>query len=117
MFYNGQITKVQQVVGQKAFPAKTNSLEKIQQLVGQIPWGHNILIITKIKDLEEAIFYVNETIVNGWSRAILRMQIETNLHLRQGKATTNFDITLPKPQSDLANQTLKDTYIFDILTI
>ena len=117
LFYYKQITKVQQAVGQNSLPAQINSEEKIQQLVGQIPWGHNILIITKIKNIEEALFYINETMLNGWSRAVLRIQIETDLYSRQGKATTNFEITLPKPQSDLAKQSLKDPYVFDILTI
>ena len=117
LFYNEQFTKVQQLVAQISLPANIDTLEKIQQLVGQIPWGHNILIITKIKNIDEAIFYANETLINGWSRAILRMQIETDLYSRQGKATTNFIATLPKHQSDLANQTLKDPYIFDILTL
>ncbi|MBN2663708.1 MAG: DUF1016 family protein [Bacteroidales bacterium] len=116
LFYSEQITFVQQAVGQINLPAQINSEEKIQQLVGQIPWGHNILIITKIKNIDEAIFYVNETIINGWSRAVLRIQIETDLFKRQGKAITNFANTLPKPNSDLAKQTLKDPYIFDILT-
>lgn len=110
LFYSTQIIKVQQPVAQI-------SNNKIQQLVFQIPWGHNILIITKIKEFNEAIYYVNETIANGWSRAVLRHQIETELYNRQGKAITNFSTTLPKTQSDLANQTLKDPYIFDILTI
>jgi predicted nuclease of restriction endonuclease-like (RecB) superfamily len=117
LFYNEQIKIIQQSVGQSSLLANIDTLEKIQQLVGQIPWGHNILIITKIKNIDEAIFYANETLINGWSRAILRMQIDTDLYSRQGKATTNFIATLPKPQSDLANQTLKDPYIFDILTL
>ncbi len=117
LFYNEQLTKIQQAVGQSHLPEKINSIEKVQQVVGQIPWGHNILIITKINNIEEALFYINETILNGWSRAVLRIQIETDLYSRQGKAITNFYNTLPKPQSDLANQTLKDPYIFDILTV
>ena len=117
LFYNEQLEKVQQPVAQNVLPSEINSSEKIQQLVGQIPWGHNILIITKINNIEEALFYINETILNGWSRAVLRIQIETDLYSRQGKAITNFYNTLPKPQSDLANQTLKDPYIFDILTV
>lgn len=117
LFYHQQSEKVQEAVAQSLYPAKIIPAEKIQQLVGQIPWGHNILIITKLKTIEEALFYINETIVNGWSRAVLRIQIETNLFSRQGKAITNFDYTLPKPQSDLATQTLKDPYIFDILTL
>lgn len=108
---------MQQLVAPNTLPATIDSVEKIQQLVGQIPWGHNILIITKIKNIDEAIFYINETLLNGWSRSVLGMQIDTNLYARQGKALTNFTATLPKVQSDLANQTLKDPYIFDILTI
>jgi predicted nuclease of restriction endonuclease-like (RecB) superfamily len=117
LFYNETEINVQQVVGQSLLPSEINQKEKVQQLVGQIPWGHNILIITKVKNIKEAIFYINETIINGWSRAVLRIQIETDLYSRKGKATTNFLIALPKPQSDLANQTLKDPYIFDILTL
>lgn len=117
LFYNEQFIKVQQLVAQKRLPAKFNTIENIEQLIAQIPWGHNILIITKIKNIEEALFYINETIINGWSRAVLRIQIETDLYSRQGNAITNFNKTLPEPQSDLANQTLKDPYIFDILTI
>jgi len=102
---------VPQVVGQ------LGSFSIIQQLVGQIPWGHHIHIITKIKDLNHVIFYLHQTIKNGWSRNVLALQIETKLHKRQGKAITNFQTTLPKAQSDLAIQTLKDPYIFDILTM
>jgi predicted nuclease of restriction endonuclease-like (RecB) superfamily len=91
--------------------------EKIPQLVGQIPWGHNRLILTKIKDVEQALFYIQNTIENGWSRNILELQIESKLFERQGKSITNFQNTLPNPQSDLAKQTLKDPYIFDFLTL
>jgi predicted nuclease of restriction endonuclease-like (RecB) superfamily len=89
----------------------------VPQLVGQIPWGHNRLIIDKIKDRTEALFYVQQTIQNGWSRDILAHQIQTKLFARQGKAISNFTQTLPKPQSDLATQTLKDPYIFDFLSL
>ncbi len=91
--------------------------EKVPQLAGQIPWGHNRLILNKIKDVEEAFFYTRNTIENGWSRNILELQIESKLFERQGKAVTNFQQTLPKPQSDLAKQTLKDPYVFDFLTL
>ncbi|MEI6287851.1 MAG: PDDEXK nuclease domain-containing protein [Bacillota bacterium] len=83
----------------------------------QIPWGHNILIITKIADVVEAEFYVQKTLQNGWSRAVLEHQIESGLYERQGKALSNFASTLPAPQSDLAKQLLKDPYCFDFLTI
>jgi predicted nuclease of restriction endonuclease-like (RecB) superfamily len=89
----------------------------INSLVLQIPWGHHILILQKTKDSEEAIFYIRETITNNWSRNILGIQIESGLYRRQGKAVSNFSLTLPKPQSDLATQILKDPYIFDFLTL
>ena len=80
--------------------------EKVQQLVGQIPWGQNILIITKSKDVNEAIFYLNKTLENNWSRAVLTHQIDLALYDRQGKAVTNFPETLGVPMSELAVETL-----------
>lgn len=91
--------------------------EFVQQAVAQIPWGHNVRILDKVKTQEEREFYIRQTIEYGWSRSILVMQIESNLYNRQGKTQTNFERTLPKPQSDLANQLLKDPYNFDFLTI
>lgn len=88
-----------------------------QRLVAQIPWGHNLVIISKVKKIEEALFYVQKTIQNNWSRAVLTHQIELNLYRRSGKAVSNFQATLPEPQSDLARQTLKDPYNFDFLTL
>jgi len=92
-------------------------IEKIQQLVGLIPWGHNVVIISKSKNIEEAIFYSNKTIENNWSRSVLLHQIELNLYERHGKAITNFTETLPTPHSELATETLKDPYKFDFLTL
>jgi predicted nuclease of restriction endonuclease-like (RecB) superfamily len=88
-----------------------------QQPVVQIPWGHNILIFSKSKTIKEASFYISETIENGWSRDALALQIKTQLYQRQGKAITNFKHTLPNPLSDLVQQTLKDPYVFDFLTL
>lgn len=90
---------------------------KVQQLVGQIPWGHNVLIITKSKDIDEATFYINKTIENNWSRTILAHQIDLEMYDRSGKAINNFETTLPEIQSELANETLKDPYKFDFLTL
>lgn len=78
----------------------------VQQLVAQIPWGHNILIFTKAENREVALFYINQTISNQWSRAMLKTQIENKLHLRQGNAINNFSQTLPNEVSSLAQQTL-----------
>ncbi len=88
-----------------------------QQPVAQIPWGHNILIFSKSKNIAEAYFYLQQTIENGWSRDVLALQIKSQLFERQGKAISNFTVTLPEPISDLAQQTLKDPYIFDFLTM
>lgn len=99
--------------------------EKIPQAVGQlrdlpffqIPWGHNAVLLEKLKKAEERLWYAQQTIQNGWSRAMLEIWIENNLYKRQGKAVTNFITTLPKPQSDLAHQTLKDPYNFDFISL
>jgi predicted nuclease of restriction endonuclease-like (RecB) superfamily len=91
-----------------------------QQPVAQltkIPWGHNIAIISKCKAVKEALCYVQATIAHNWSRSVLVHQIESGFCKREGKAASNFAVTLPKPQSDLAAQTLKDPYVFDFLTI
>lgn len=82
-----------------------------------IPWGHHLYIISQCKEVDKALFYLNETVENGWSRAVLLNFLDTNLYERQGKAVNNFSRLLPKPQSDLALQTLKDPYNFDFLTI
>ena len=91
--------------------------ERVISLVKQIPWGHNQRIINKCKTIDEAIYYVNKTIENGWSRNVLVHQIESGLYSREGKAITNFEKRLPALQSDIARQTLKDPYNFDFLTI
>jgi predicted nuclease of restriction endonuclease-like (RecB) superfamily len=94
-----------------------SSFELVQQVVALIPWGHNILIFTKSKELKEALFYVQKTKENNWSRDTLALQIKSDLYARQGKAITNFTNTLPEPNSDLAQQTLKDPYVFDFLQL
>lgn len=91
-----------------------------QQAVAQltaIPWGHNLVILTKCHDLKEALYYVQNTRLHNWSRSVLVHQIESGLFKREGKAITNFTAALPAAQSDLAHQTLKDPYIFDFLTL
>jgi predicted nuclease of restriction endonuclease-like (RecB) superfamily len=85
----------------------------VPQVVAQIPWGHNRLIITKIKDVEEAEFYCRAVIQNAWDRDTLEIQIESNYYLTAGNSTHNFSNTLPAKQSELAIQTLKDPYNFD----
>ncbi len=89
----------------------------IFQLIVSIPWGHHTTILRKIKDQNEALFYIAKTIENNWSRSILEYQIETNLYKRQGKAITNFKTSLPAIQSDLANAILKDPYNFEFISL
>src|SRR5262249_21110731 len=89
----------------------------VQQLVAQIPWGHNVRLLDMVQSREKREWYIHKTIENGWSRSILIDWIESGLYERQGKAQTNFQRTLPKPQSDLARETLKDPYKFEFLTL
>lgn len=89
--------------------------EFVQQVAVQIPWFHNCLLIDKTKDAQERDWYARKTVENGWSRTVLDLQIESRLYHRQGKALTNFGQTLPIPQSDLAQQIIKDPYNFDFL--
>jgi len=105
-FWNQELAIGQQVVAQ---------LDDTH--IFQIPWGQNLLIISKSQSTKEAVFYVQKTIENNWSRAVLTHQIELGLYKRQGKAISNFDTHLPSPQSDLAKQTLKDPYCFDFLML
>ncbi|MCB1193523.1 MAG: DUF1016 family protein [Leptospiraceae bacterium] len=98
----------------------SKEIEKRQQAVAQlmqVPWGHNIAIISKCKSIDEAFFYIQKTIQNNWSRSVLIHHIDSELFKREGKAITNFQSTLPKPQSDLAREILKDPYNFDFLTL
>jgi len=89
----------------------------VQQVVAQIPWGHNVRILDHVKGPAEREWYIRQTIQNGWSRNVLVHQIESGLYRRQGKALTNFSRTLPAPQSELAQQLVKDPYNFEFLTL
>jgi len=94
--------------------SKTGGLPAV---ITSLPWGQNILLFQKIKDPLERLWYAHKAVEHGWSRAVLTHQIESGLHKREGKAVTNFKRTLPPPQSDLAEQTLKDPYNFDFLML
>lgn len=104
---------VPQAVGQ--LPKKALQNEKVPQLVGQIPWGHHREIISKVKTVNEALFYITETVKNNWSRSVLVAQINSKLYKRQGKSINNFELTLPRLQSDLAKETFKNPYNFELL--
>ncbi len=101
----------------RKFASEYPDAQFVQQLVAQLPWGHIVTIMYSTADEDERMFYINETRINGWSRNILSIQIETNLFKRQGNAVTNFNDKLPSPQSDLAQNTLKNPYLFDFLSL
>ena len=103
----------------RKFAEEYPDFEFVQQVVAQIPWGHNVILLDKIKNIEERKWYINETIKNGWSRNMLKMQIDGKIYERQVIADkiTNFTRTLPDTQSDLAIQTMKDPYLFDFISI
>uniref|UniRef100_B8HZ13 DUF1016 domain-containing protein n=1 Tax=Cyanothece sp. (strain PCC 7425 / ATCC 29141) TaxID=395961 RepID=B8HZ13_CYAP4 len=101
----------------RAFAEAYPDLQIVQQLAGQIPWFHNCVLLDKVKDPQHRRWYIEKTIQNGWSRAVLEHQIESRLLERTGTAITNFERTLPKPQSDLAQQLVKDPYNFEFLGI
>ena len=94
-------------------PAESTLLRAITQ----IPWAHNVILIQMVKDLDTRLWYARKAFEHGWSRDVLSLQIQGRVHERQGKAITNFQRTLPPPQSDLAAQLLKDPYLFDFLTL
>lgn len=87
----------------------------VQQAIGQLPWGHNLVLLAKLKDRDLRLLYANRAIENGWSRSVLAMQIETKRIEREGKAITNFEQRLPRANTDLAKQSFKDPYLFDFL--
>ena len=87
----------------------------LPRAVAEIPWGHNVALLFKLKNPLQRVWYAQQTIENGWSRAVLVHQIESDLFGRQGKALTNFERTLPSPQSDLARDLIKDPYNFEFL--
>jgi predicted nuclease of restriction endonuclease-like (RecB) superfamily len=90
---------------------------ELARQIRDLPWGHNIQIFTKCRTLDEARFYVAKTLDQGWSRDVLALQLKSRLHERAGKAVNNFSSTLPALQSDLVQQTLKDPYTFDFMSL
>ena len=87
----------------------------VQRTVAQLPWRSNLALIEKLEHPEARLWYAQKTIENGWSRDILALQIESGLRERQGRAVTNFPVTMPPSDSDMAAQVFKDPYLFDFL--
>lgn len=99
----------------RAFSEAWPKKEIVQRVIAQIPWRSNIVLLDKLEKPEERFWYAVQTIKNGWSQPVLCMQIETRIHMREGKAVNNFKLSLPSPDSDMAKQVFKDPYLFDFL--
>lgn len=129
LLYNENVTKFPQVEGKwkdvvdaENVPQVGGKLQdsnlpqvgtQIQVLISEVPWGHHKYIMDKCEgNTEKALFYVRQTVENGWSRAMLLNWLDSNLYERQGKALTNFSSTLPKETSDLVREITKDPYDF-----
>lgn len=82
-----------------------------------VPWSHHVILMQKVKDLSARLWYMQQSLANGWSRDRLVQEINAKAHKRHGKVVSNFASVLPAPQSELVLQTLKDPYIFDFLTL
>jgi predicted nuclease of restriction endonuclease-like (RecB) superfamily len=101
----------------RAFAESYPEVEFVQEVLAQITWYHNLTLIEKVQDPTERHWYAQKVIECGWSRNVMVHQIESRLYNRQGKVVTNFAAALPKPQSELARDILKDPYYFDFLTL
>ena len=129
LLYSQHDIKVQQVVGQiedKNIPQlvgqivapeistlENNNQQNAKAILFSVPWGHHIKIIEKCKgDVKKALFYIQETVENGWSRDVLLNMLSTDLYSRKGKALTNFKQTLPDAMSDLAQELTREPYNF-----
>ena len=117
-FYYQQFIIWQQPVAKLDNDMRQQAVAQISEDVFfSVPWGHHLYIISQCKDVDRAVFYLKQTVENGWSRAVLLNYLDTNLYERQGKAVNNFNRLLANPQSELAAQTLKDPYNFDFLSL
>lgn len=99
----------------RAFADAWTEDEIVQRAVGQLPWGHNVVLLTRLKEPALRRRYAEQACRDGWSRTTLELQIRNRLHERQGQAITNFETRLSAPHSELAHETLKDPYLFDFL--
>jgi predicted nuclease of restriction endonuclease-like (RecB) superfamily len=101
----------------RSFAEAYPNAQIVQQVVAQIPWGHNVRLLETVKDTQERLWYAQQTIHYGWSRNVMVHHIESGLYHRQGTAIANFERTLPDPQSELAQQILKEPYSFEFLDL
>ncbi|GHV88336.1 hypothetical protein AGMMS50267_06960 [Spirochaetia bacterium] len=131
LFYSQSYPIVHQLGAQLQLENSVQAIEKQQSalghqggdlmpfpvILGEIPWRHHVELISRCKNVEEALFYINQIIENGWSRAVLLNFLDSELYARHGKSVNNFTTMLPKPQSDLAGELLKDPYKLDFIML
>jgi len=101
----------------RAFSGTYPDRSFVNKVLSELAWAHNLVIMEKVSNPETRLWYTQQAVANGWSKTILLIQIESQLHRRHGKALTNFKKNIPDPNSDLAQQMLKDPYCFDFLTL
>ena len=101
----------------KKFYLEYKGDEKMQRCVAQLPWRHNIVLMSRLRDNKVRMIYVDACVKNGWSRDVLINQINNNYHLSIGNSSNNFGKSLPENVSSLTNGIIKDPYIFDFLTL
>ena len=119
-FYFEKVTKSQQVADQIEMAEKGQQVAdqlEMPEVFGKVPWFHHVQIFSHCDSLDEALFYINKVVEEGWSRSWLEDRIAAKLFLSQGSAITNFSQALPLPQSQLAKEILKDPYHFDFLSM
>ena len=110
-------TKAPLRAAKASLPIAAESAPAGDSLLWSVPWAHHVVLMEKQKDLATRVWYMQQTLANGWSRNVLGLQLGARAHARHGKAVSNFASILPAPQSDLVQQALKDPYIFDFLTL
>ena len=82
-----------------------------------IPWRHNVTLLSKVDSPEAIIWYAQKTVEQGWSRSALEDSIKATFYERSGKSISNFTQRLPAPQSELVQETIKNPYNFDFLAL
>lgn len=118
-FYNEYFLNRQHAVDELEAKNGQHAVDELKMPIffGQIPWGHHIQIFTKCQSIEEALFYINKTIEEGWKRGWLETQLNSKFYQKQGSAITNFDTTLPITQSESAKELLKKEYDLSFITV
>lgn len=120
LFYSERFVKSHQVGGSLTITEKSHQIGdqlEMPEVLGQVPWKHHVYIVSKCRTLEEAFFYIDRIVAEGWSRSFLEHQLNSNLYENRGSAITNFDVTLPTSQSEAAKELLKKEYDLSFITV